>query len=70
MQTNVLPRPGEVLWLRLDGWNGYPQVVIDAARVRTLKKQEVGLEVLRVQDGEKKKLQQVIEILLRRCQEY
>jgi c-di-GMP-binding flagellar brake protein YcgR len=70
MQTNVLPRPGEVLWLRLDGWNGYPQVVIDAARVRTLEKQEVGLEVLRVQDGEKKKLQQVIETLLRRCQEY
>ena len=70
MKTNVLPRPGEVLCLRLDQWNGYPQVVIDAVRVRTMEKQEVGLEVLRIQDGEKEKLRQVVETLLRHHQEY
>jgi len=70
MKTNVLPRPGEVLCLRLDQWDGYPQVVIDAARVRTMEKQEVGLEVLRIQDGEKEKLRQVVETLLRHHQEY
>ena len=69
MKTDVLPRTGEVLCLRLDQWNGYPQVVIDAARVRTMEKQEVGLEVLRIQNGERKKLQQVVETLLRHHQE-
>jgi len=68
--SNVLPRPGEILRLRLNQWNGYPQVVIDAARVRTKEKQEVGLEVLRIQDGEKGKLRQVVETLLRHHQEY
>ena len=64
LETNTQPRSGEVLGLRLDALNGCPRIVIEAAVVRSIVRNEVGLEVLRIQESEREKLRHVIEKLL------
>ena len=64
IETNARLHSGEVLCLRLDALNGYSQIVIEAAVVRSIVGNEVGLEVLRIQETERDKLRQVIETLL------
>ncbi len=64
LETNAPPHSGEVLCLRLDALNGIPRIEIEAAVVRSIVRNEVGLEVLRIQEAEREKLRQVIETLL------
>lgn len=70
LQTAIRLQPGEVLRLKLEGLDGFPQIAIDAAVVRSLVRQEAGLEVLRIHDSERGKLQRVIETLLKSRKEY
>ncbi|MBI3809908.1 MAG: PilZ domain-containing protein [Nitrospirae bacterium] len=64
IETTARLHSGEVLCLRLDALNEYSRIVIEAAVVRSIVGNAVGLEVLRIQKTEREKLRQVIETLL------
>ncbi len=63
IETDARPHSGEILCLRLDAVDGFSRIVIEAALVRSIVRNEVGLEVLRIQEAEREKLLQVIETL-------
>ncbi len=63
IETDAVPPPGAILRLTMHETTGQPAIEVDVAVVRAVspRLRQVGVEFLRMQDGEQEKLRRVIE---------